>query len=566
MLILRCFCVFQEDNYCFFMLYTVDYSIQRASMAIYKKERFEIPKGTFRNKQKTKTYIYQYTDHYRSNENGKAGHKSKAIGVLDEEKNLLIPNDNYFEINSIEPRLFTEDVLSFGYTNLCYHILTDLGVVKLLKKYFQDDIVYKLLTCVMYCIGNETSTMNDIDDWMETTYMPYTVPLITSQSSSKLFNAVGKDVPAVDGFKREWAATAGKDQIICYDVTSLSSYSNLIVSVEYGYNRDHEKLPQINLGMFCSESTKMPLTYVCYEGSVPDKTELPYMLGLAKSMGLENIKIFMDGGFCDPKCFLQLEKSTKSFTMGVPKYRELSIELAASTDKNEMTLMENMLSCKGEFGRFTPYELYGVKGRMLVGFNQQMHTLETQTLSEKLTRLEKELSGLKRMPKKAKLARYGKYFTLSMTEENKLAWKRNYTAINEETRYAGFFFIFTNDPEMSAADILYYYRTKDADEKLFYQLKIYLDANRLRVHSDTAVEGKIFMLFIAQILRAKLSNDLRPLLDGYHLPLDKAMKRMANVRIKTVPEGFRLLKAPTKQQKEIYATFGHNLVEDGKNI
>lgn len=200
-------------------------------MAIYQKERFEIPKGTYRNKQKTRTYIYQYTDHYRRNENGKAGHKSKVIGVLDEEKGLLIPNDNYFELNSIEPRLFTEDVLSFGYTSLCYHILTDLGVVELLKKYFQEDTVNKLLACAMYCIGNETSAMHDIDDWMETTYLPYAVPLITSQSASRLFNTVGKDVPAIEHFKRAWAEKAGRDQIICYDVTSLSSYSNLIVNV-----------------------------------------------------------------------------------------------------------------------------------------------------------------------------------------------------------------------------------------------------------------------------------------------------------------------------------------------
>jgi transposase len=535
-------------------------------MAVYKNERFEIPKGTYKHRQKTKTYIYQYTDHYRSNGNGKAGHKSKAIGLLDEQQDKLIPNDNYFELNSLEPRLFAEDVLSFGYTMLCHQILDDLGVVGLLKKYFPADIVEKLLVCAMYCIATGSSTMNDIDDWMETTYLPYALPLITSQSSSRLFHAVGTAVTAVDNFKRDWAETMGRDQVVCYDVTSLSSYSNLIVSVEYGYNRDHEKLPQINLGMFCSETTKMPLAYVCYEGSVPDKTELPYMLGLAQSMGLENLKVVMDGGFCDPTCFSQLEKHTRSFTVGVPGYRELAIELASHVDKNELTLMEHLLSCKGEFGSFTPYELYGVKGRMLVGFNQQMHTLETQTLGEKLTRLENELSGLKRMPKGPKLARYAKYFTLSMDEKKGLVWKRDYAAINEETRYAGFFFIFTNDAQMSAADILYYYRTKDADEKLFYQLKIYLDANRIRVHSDTAVDGKIFMLFIAQILRAKLSNDLRPLLDGHHLSLDKAMKRMANVRIKTTPEGFKLLKAPTKQQKEIYATFGHDLLKDAKKL
>ncbi|MBC8452302.1 MAG: transposase [Spirochaetes bacterium] len=535
-------------------------------MAIYKNERFEIPKGTYKQKQSSKVYIYQYTEHYRCNEKGKAGHTAKAIGVLDEQKNLLIPNDNFFELNSIEPRLFNEDALSFGYTSLCTHILSDLGVITLLKKHFSAGVVSKLLTCAMYCIGNETSIMNDIDDWMETTYLPQTVPLITSQSSSRLFQEVGENRWAVDNCKKDWASMMGKDQMVCYDVTSLSSYSNLIVSVEYGYNRDHEKLPQINLGMFCSERTKMPLTYACYEGSVPDKTELPYILELAESLGLENLKMVLDGGFCEPACFSLLEKKSKSFTVGVPGHRELAIELASHADKNELTLMEHMLSIKGEFGTFIPYELYGVKGRMLIGFNQQMHTLETQTLSEKLIRLEKELSTLKRMPKASSLTKYSKYFHLSTNEKNKLVWVRNTAAINEAVRYSGFFFIFTNDTEMSAADILYYYRTKDADEKLFYQLKIYLEANRLRVHSDAAVHGKLFMLFIAQILRTALSNGLRLLLDGYHLPLDKAMKKMANVRIRTTPEGYKLLKAPTKLQKEMYAAFVHGLLNEGKAV
>lgn len=83
--------------------------------------------------------------------------------------------------------------------------------------------------------------MNDIDDWMETTYLPYDPPLITSQGSSRLFQTVGKDVAAIHAFTRDWAEMAGKGQVVCYDVTSISSYSNLIVAVEYGYNRDREK-------------------------------------------------------------------------------------------------------------------------------------------------------------------------------------------------------------------------------------------------------------------------------------------------------------------------------------
>jgi hypothetical protein len=79
----------------------------------------------------------------------------------------------------------------------------NLRVVNPLKRYFSDDVVNRPLACAMYCIGNETSTMNDIDDWMEAAYLPYIISLITSQSSSRLFKTVGNDILAIHNFKKD---------------------------------------------------------------------------------------------------------------------------------------------------------------------------------------------------------------------------------------------------------------------------------------------------------------------------------------------------------------------------
>ncbi len=38
-----------------------------------------------------------------------------------------------------------------------------------------------------------------------------------------------------------------------------------MLEVEQGYNRDHEKLNQFNVGMFCNESTRFPLYYNHYD-------------------------------------------------------------------------------------------------------------------------------------------------------------------------------------------------------------------------------------------------------------------------------------------------------------
>lgn len=42
------------------------------------------------------------------------------------------------------------------------------------------------------------------------------------------------------------------------DITSISSYSELVDFVEYGYNRDGEKMPQINILMVTRQASHLP--------------------------------------------------------------------------------------------------------------------------------------------------------------------------------------------------------------------------------------------------------------------------------------------------------------------
>ncbi len=63
-------------------------------------------------------------------------------------------------------------------------------------------------------------------------------------------------------FTRKWIARYGhSSQAAVFDITSLSSYSELSDFVEWGYNRDGENLPQINLGMIWTDknNNKLPV-------------------------------------------------------------------------------------------------------------------------------------------------------------------------------------------------------------------------------------------------------------------------------------------------------------------
>jgi len=79
--------------------------------------------------------------------------------------------------------------------------------------------------------------------------------------------------------------TALGDGSVCYDVTSISSYSQAMPAVERGYNRDSDDLAQYNLDMFCDECSKTPLYYNRYNGSLTNKTNLSYLTCQCKGSG-----------------------------------------------------------------------------------------------------------------------------------------------------------------------------------------------------------------------------------------------------------------------------------------
>ena len=64
---------------------------------------------------------------------------------------------------------------------------------------------------------------------------------------------------------------------------------------------------------------------------------------------------------------------------------------------------------------------------------------------------------------------------------------------------------------MTATTTLEKYRDRDAVEKVFKIEKSYLGYDVFRVHSDEALEGKMFMSFIALILRNEIYKNSKEL-------------------------------------------------------
>jgi hypothetical protein len=202
-----------------------------------------------------------------------------------------------------------------------------------------------------------------------------------------------------------------------------------------------------------------------------------------------------------------------------------------------------------------PTSLYGVGGKLLLFFDQQNHNQLCGELSERIDRLSAELSDLKRCPV-SKLSRYAKYFVITRHDNDSgFDFLVNSDEVDKIRKGKGFFLIFTTDLEAKPEDTLYYYRAKDADEKLFDQIKIDMGGGRVRTHNESTTDGKIFVTFIALAIRAYMLGKLGKHIAVNSSSLKKAINKLENIIIVQSDGTCRFTKALTKQQKDILEHF-----------
>lgn len=265
-------------------------------MATYEKFLVDVPeeKGIHIKSAgaKGEKYVYKYVKYFR-NSNGDPRNKAKTIGKFDPATNKMHPNNNYFEMYQMNPSLTEFSVWDYGYSYLVLKVCRDLKLLDCLVSAFGERAM-DIIVMASYII-REGNAMDGIDDWLQRNYYPGYDRILTSQTSSRIFGSLS-DKQRNDFFKH-WIKTAFNGGSVCYDVTSISSYSKEMTEVELGYNRDGDDLSQYNLGMFCDESSKTPLYYNRYNGSLTDKVNLSYVLANARAVGIRNVKMIIDGGF-----------------------------------------------------------------------------------------------------------------------------------------------------------------------------------------------------------------------------------------------------------------------------
>ena len=160
---------------------------------------------------------------------------------------------------------------------------------------------------------------------------------------------------------------------------------------------------------------------------------------------------------------------------------------------------------------------------------------------------------------------YTEYFDLYYTEDGKkfLFAKERTAVIEREIGLCGYFSIVTS-AKMTAKEAIGLYKSRDASEKLFRGDKSYLGNKSIRVYSDESASAKIFIEFVALIIRSKIYTSLKDEMienerKANFMTVPAALKELDKIEMVRQFDGvYRLDHAVTATQKAILKAFDVN--------
>jgi transposase len=499
------------------------------------------------NKSTGVTYVYESVSRW-DKEKKQPRNTRVCVGRIDPVSGKFIPSKRFVpELAAARDPNVTASAEVVGPSIVLDAITKSLGLEKLLKACFPEE--HQQIQTMAYYLATQGGPLSYCGTWCKS--HAHSTECLTSQRVSEILRAISIDKRQT--FFTKWMHQVLENDYICYDITSISSYSELNEYIKYGHNRDLDKLPQLNLAMLFSQQGRLPMYFERTPGNITDVTTLHNLLETFKALEVKRLHYVMDKGFYSKKNVDELLEARDKFTLSVPlnnKWVQHAIddihEVIHGPEgyqklDNEILYVHSRLFPWGKDGRRCYLHLY---------YNAHMKAAAVDKFNEELVEYKKELE-LGTLVKEHQDA-YDAFFEMKTTPKRGLQVTYNTQTVSQYiSRYTGFQALLTNSIK-DPLEAIQIYRDKDVVEKCFDDLKNQLDMKRLRMHSSATVDGRLFIQFIALIYMSALRKEMRKsdLIKRY--TVRELLQEMETLtKVKYSGKYGHILTAVTKPQREI---------------
>lgn len=511
-----------------------------------------------RNKKTGAVYVYS-VESYWDKEKKAPRNKQVCLGRLDPETGEVVPSKRKRKISeraaaapgvTVTSRVAGPSLVLDALTRSC-------GIGRLLKKCFPDD--HELILSLVHYIVHKGGALSRAEPWSASCLHPFE-GVIASQRVSELLRRLSEDDR--QRFLSLWLDHVQEDDWLCYDITSVSSYGRHNEYTHFGYNRDGDSLEQVNLAMLFGQKSRLPAYYRRLPGNISDVSTLGTTAKSLDYLGVGKLHFVLDRGFYSVANINGLFRRGHKFTVALPTGRKW-VEKLLDTHCDSIASPTHYLETGQEEALYvaTEFHRWGVgnhRSWLHIFYNAERAASDFDRFTRALIGYRDEvLSG---KPHEEHEEFYRRYLVVRQTPKRGLRVEFNEEEIQRHRkRYSGFFCILSNQIK-TAEEALNVYRNKDVVENCFDDLKNHMDMKRLRVHTALAMDGRLFLQFLALVYVSSIRTAIGEDEQLKHLTVREVMEEMETlVRVKYSSRYGQVFTETTPRQRRIMDVFGVEL-------
>lgn len=517
--------------------------------------------------------------------------KRKTIGKLSgADRQFMHPNENFLryfpetELPEERDRSSRSCGLRIGTWIVIRKIVNDYKLPEILGRYLPVKDVGLLLDLVAYSIIEEDNRAQHYPAYA------YSHPLfsegmrIYSDSKvSEFLNTMDENTSVM--FQNDWNAERNHRERIyfSYDSTSKICEAGDLRIVEVGHSKENVETDIFNYAIAYDSKNREPLFYEIYPGSINDMSQFQCTVDKALGYGYKKIGFVLDRGYFSKDNIYHLEDSGYSFVMMLKGKADLVQKWVIENKDTFETSRACNIPAYQVYGKTIEKKLFGTDKKP-----RYIHLYHSSSLeADERANVEKKINQLTAFLNRHinQFKDFGPgmetYFELYYDENAKKTGKnkkkddkesntpaRKFVFFEEkmavielELKLCGYFVIVTSE-RMTAKEALEIYKGRDACEKLFLSDKTFLGNHCLRVGSDESAASKIFIEFVALIIRNRMYNYLKDEMKEMtnkpnYMTVPAAIRELDKIEMSRQLDGvYRFDHAITAKQKTILKAFG----------
>ena len=374
------------------------------------------------------------------------------------------------------------------------------------------------------------------------------------------------------------ASRLGAEELCAVDSTSRSAWGECLPDIRYGKSKDKLPLPQTMEVVVYTLDGHMPVYYRTFPGNTPDSRSLETILQDLKNAGFKDIVLITDRGY----------ESIKNLELYIDRKQKMVMGT-----KTGQTHVRKQIDAFGEFGHhpegmeidpveriyYKQFDLeYQIEGKrdnvkqadklkLNLYFDpvRRGHDLIDLDIAVKAQAEALEDIKMRQLPldDDATIGRVYRFYTLEYDADTRIlkSYALDIKKVSKAKREAGFFANTTHGLDIDAVTAQHHYALRDEQEKYFAMMKGILGADRQRNSSVLGKEGRLFILFVAQIIGSHLAYIRRSKLRDQFHSIQDILNEMRPIRYIEHPGTRPFITPFIGKQIDICEAFGFEIPE-----